>query len=166
MKHWSRPVLYSAVVILAVMAYLAPPKTEDDLLVNKESGVSAKPRRQLSSERDADAFIAIAPRRSKPMVSNLFPAEPKPQPVHVEKAVDAVPLPSPMPEFKVLGWMELETVPHVFIELSGESHTLSPGEAIADVYRFEKMGAGVAVFTYLPDGRVREFAVSDPALSE
>jgi hypothetical protein len=165
-KRWFRPVLYAVMAILAIMAYLAPPEDDDDLLASRKRVVSMKPRRDVSGVRDIGGFVAIEPRRVEPMVPDLFQAEPKPQPVVVEKAIDAASSPAPMPDLKILGWMELETIPHVFIELSGESHTLSPGEIVADVYRFEKMGAGVAVFSYMPDGRVREFAISDPALSE
>lgn len=166
MKRWARPLVYLLVVTLAVMAYLAPPESEDDLLATRIRPDRTDARRVERGRPHGDGFIAIAPRLSKPMAKDLFPAEAAVQPTVAVEAPDVALSPPPMPDLKILGWMELESVPHVFIELSGESHTLIPGATAADLYRFEKMGAGVAVFSYLPDGRLREFAVSDPALSE
>jgi hypothetical protein len=78
----------------------------------------------------------------------------------------AAPVEAPVPEIKVLGWLESDGVPQVFVEFGGDTAALTPGQMAGDVYRFDAIGAGKARFTYLPTGATREFEVSDPATSE
>jgi len=56
--------------------------------------------------------------------------------------------------------------PMIFVEYAGETYTLSPRQVAGGAYRFEKIGAGQAEFTFLPTGEARQYAVSDPAVLE
>jgi hypothetical protein len=85
---------------------------------------------------------------------------PPPPPAPASSAPQA----APIPDIKVLGWMQSDTGPDVFVEWNGESHTLKPAESVGDAYRFDRIDAGLAEFTYLPTGESRRYPVSDPAL--
>jgi hypothetical protein len=62
--------------------------------------------------------------------------------------------------------MLADAAPTVFVAYGNENYTLAPAQSVQGIYRFDKIGGGQAVFTYLPTGETRQYAVSDPALSE
>jgi hypothetical protein len=112
----------------------------------------------------ADTLLpALRARGDATFAPDLFTAPPPPPPAPVE---EAAPVEAPIPELKVLGWLEAGGEPQVFVELGGETSALTPGQLAGDAFRFDSLGAGLARFTYLPTGATREFAVSDPAVDE
>ena len=161
MKRWFRPVAYSIVLALlglAVFGGSAPADGADEAIV--------QPAPQRAA-RDAQAPVAIDPVRERRIAwsANLFGVAPRP----VEAApppVEVPPTPPAIPDIKVLGWMLSESVPHVFVAWGEESYTLKPSEAVGEAYRFDRIDAGFADFTYLPSGETRRYTVSDPALLE
>jgi hypothetical protein len=171
-KRWFRPVAYSLIAVLVAMAVFANPSPEaaDDFVRAVPRDASEAPSEgpatgTTAGEAATEAMPppALQPRDDAHFAAGLFaaPAPPPPPPVEVPAPVEA-----PIPELKVLGWLELDGAPQVFVELNGETDALTPGQLAGDVFRFDSLGAGTARFTYLPTGATREFAVSDPAASE
>jgi len=171
MKRWFRPVAYSLIAVLVALAVFgpAPDSAADDF-------VRAAPREPVATpgaSTNVDAappgdvaapLPALRPRGDDGFARDLFAAPPPPPaPAPVEAAA---PVEAPVPEIKVLGWLESDGVPQVFVEFAGDTAALTPGQLAGDAYRFDSIGAGTARFTYLPTGATREFEVSDPATSE
>jgi hypothetical protein len=175
MKRWFRPAAYSLIVVLLALAVFADPAPADPasgfvraedrdpspLATTLPAPSTATPS---PAANDATAGApALHPRGEATFAADLFtapPPPPAPEPLAAPEPVAA-----PMPELKVLGWYESDAAPQVFVELGEETHALTPGQLAGDVYRFDSIGAGMARFTYLPTGVVREFAVSDPTVS-
>jgi hypothetical protein len=164
MKRWFRPVAYSIILLLLALAVLGRPSpppaaaivlpTHVDHRVNTTTRPASKPVSRLH-ERSGRAWA-----------TNLFHAATEqslPDPVApVAEASTA----APPADLKILGWMLADATPTVFVAYGKENYTLTPTQSVQDVYRFDKLGGGQAVFTYLPTGETRQYAVSDPALSE
>lgn len=157
MKRWFRPIAYSLILILSAMAVFGGDIPADTVLVRPSVA------RQTLQARPAEPGLTTLHERSRDALpSNLFMVEsiasvtpPPPVPVVVAPST---------PDIKVLGWMLSDSVPYVFVEWGGESHTLEPTESVGDAYRFERVEAGFADFTYLPSGEIRRYTVSDPGL--
>lgn len=163
MKRWFRPVAYSLILVLVALASLAGPAPPTEA----EDFVRALPREEGAAEarRETPAKVppaALLPRGDGGFATDLFTAPALPPPAPVEAAA---PVEAPIPELKLLGWIEVDGVPQVFVELGEEASALTPGQLAGDVFRFDSLGAGTARFTYLPTGASREFAVSDPAVA-
>jgi hypothetical protein len=174
-KRWFRPVAYSLIGLLVVLAAFADPLPEDPaagFVRASDDGTradsAAPPRPAAKASTDAPAVApttnpALRPRGEATFAIDLFAAPPPPPAPEPLAATE--PVVAPMPELKVLGWYESDATPQVFVELAEETFALTPGLLAGDVYRFDAIGAGMARFTYLPTGATREFAVSDPAVS-
>jgi hypothetical protein len=109
------------------------------------------------------AVTAVRLRGEATFAADLF-AAPPPPPAPEPMAAPA-PGEAPIPVLKVLGFLEADGVPQVFVELAEETFALTPGQLAGDVFRFDSIGAGLARFTYLPTGAAREFPVGDPSVS-
>lgn len=159
MKRWFRPVAYSIIALLVVLAIFG------DKTSAGEEQVGLAP---------AVASVARAPLEPLPVILERKPAAFPMELFMTEQAVLApvsvvppsVSTPPPRAEIKVLGWMVSEAVPYAFIEWKGTSHTLALNEAVEDTFRFDAVGGGTASFTYLPTGEVRQYPVSNPDAQE
>jgi hypothetical protein len=173
-KRWFRPVAYSLIATLVALAVFADPAPADPAgqFVRAEAGArdpapiatTAPTPTSPTPEREGPATTAdLRARGEATFAADLFTAPPPPPAPEPLAATE--PVAAPMPELKVLGFLETDGAPQVFVELGEETFALAPGQLAGDVYRFESIGAGMARFTYLPTGVAREFAVSDPSLS-
>lgn len=164
MKRWFRPVVYSLVLALALLAILG--EAPADIPIAAPAGVPALRARIVPSDVDAPARPPMVLERSNgAFAPALFAVERKAAPVVAPVPMVAL-QPAPPADIKILGWMQAGALPHVFIEWNGESYTLTPTQSVGEMYRFEKIGDGSADFTFLPTGETRRYAVSDPALIE
>lgn len=169
MKRWFRPVAYSTILALVGLAVFGRSGAEPEPVVAAVRPAAhgpSSPRAPLSSMA-APADSLVKPRSDAVFADALFfaahvgPAIAASAPVPVAEAA-----PAPPEELKVLGWMLSDTGPLVFVEYRGQSYSLAPTQAVDETYRFDKIGGGLAEFTYLPTGDSRQFTVSDPALIE
>lgn len=163
MKRWFRPIAYSIILILVGLAVFSkPPPT-----VGAENGGAAHDaatRPSLAAPATPLATAALRPRSNEELATGLFAASrAAPPPVPAAPAPVAA---DPPKDLKILGWMQSDAVPYVFVEYNGESYTLSPTQTVDDVYRFDKIGNGLAEFTYLPTNQPRQYTVSDPTVLE
>ena len=159
MKRWFRPIAYSSIALLVGLAVFGEGRSSDAGIVE-----ALAPRRAAVAVAD-DGQSALQPvreRAGQSLPADLFGVEPPPPPPPAPVA--SAPQATPIPELKVLGWMQSDTGPDVFVEFNGESYTLKPTEAIGEAWRFDRIDAGSAEFTYLPTGESRRHPVSDPAL--
>ena len=163
MKRWFRPVAYSSIAVLALMAIFGG-KAPADVAVVAASRTGARPA-HARAEREAQPHTALRDRRGQRLSAALFaaPAPPSPSPAPVQAPA---PVAAPPPDIKVLGWMQSETGPSVFVEWNGENYSLKPTESVDNGYRLDRVEAGFAYFTYVPTGDSRRYAVRDPALIE
>jgi hypothetical protein len=162
MKRWFRPVAWSIILVLLALALFGGERPESSSAV----AVVAPVRRPPRSAPVAPARAEALPGRSA-ISAALFEAD---------TVVEAAPAPavavapaSPaavVSDLKVLGWMQSGGETLVFVEYAGQTYTLSPQQVAAGAYRFERIGAGQASFTFLPTGEARQYAVSDPAVLE
>ncbi len=109
----------------------------------------------------------VKPRSETVFADELFQAvheRPAMAPVAPLPVAEAAP--APADDIRVLGWMSSDAGPLVFVEYRGQNYSLAPTQAVEETYRFDKIGGGLAEFTYLPTGESRQFTVSDPALIE
>lgn len=157
MKRWFRPIAYSLILILAALAVFGGEAPHDPVLV--EPSIS---RQTSKADPVGPDFARLRDRRREVLPSSLFTVEAI-APVVVPPPAAVTVAPS-VPDVKVLGWMLSDSTPYVFVEWSGDSYTLKPTESVGDTYRFERVEAGFADFTYLPTGETRRYTVSDPAL--
>lgn len=159
MKKFLRPMAYSIIALLVALAIFAKNPSE--------TGQNERPPTAVASRSAlvTDASPPMLGKRSdQDLAPALFSIEKKTSPL-VTPVAPTVAEVAP-PDIKILGWMLSESVPHVFLEWKNESFTLTPGELLDQTYRFDKIGAGFADFTYLPTGETRRYTVSDPALTE
>jgi hypothetical protein len=159
MKKYFRPIAYSVITLLVALAMFAknPPETSQS-----ERSPTAVTSRGVPAADDSSPLLGK--RSDQDLAPALFAVDkkaPPPAPPVTPAAAEA-----PPPDIKILGWMLSESVPHVFVDWKNESFTLIPGESLDQTYRFDKIGAGFADFTYLPTGETRRYTVSDPALIE
>ena len=165
MKRWFRPVAYGIIAILVALAVFSKPKEEDDLLapaaLRSDAGELRVPR--AARHDPVDPAFALRDRNRDRWATNLFLAN---RQVTVTQAPVTPAVAASIPEWKVLGWMMSDATPFVFVEFEGEGYSLTPSQTAGDVYRFDRIGGGFAEFTYLPDGKTRQFPVSDPDASE
>lgn len=161
MKHWFRPAAYSTIVILAALAVFGGAPTEEAVAASVQPDrVSTRAARPVATEPPV-----VRARLDESFAPALFVAPERQLPV--APVVLSVPVTTPAPpELKMLGWMMSNSVPYVFVEVGGESYTLSPAQPIAGDYRFDRIGDGMVDFSYLPTGQGRQYAVSDPAVIE
>lgn len=170
MKRWFRPVAYSLVLILAGLAIFGgKPRaaaTPDVVRPVERTRVATRVRAAESPEAPAPMLAA---RSQQPMAADLF-AAPASVAAMPAPATTVAEIPSPTrsapPDLKVLGWMLADGKPVVFAQIGGEHFVLAPGQDADSPYRFDRLGGGLAVFTYLPNGTRREFAVGDPESSD
>jgi hypothetical protein len=161
-KRWFRPVAYSLILVLVALAVFADPSPEAADAFVRAGPPHAEPVATASGGVAVEATPLAAPRArgEDRFAKDLFAAPaPPPPPAPVDTAT---PVAAPVPELKVLGFLESDGVPQVFVELGGETAALTPGQLAGDVFRFDSIGAGMARFTYLPTGATSEYAVSDP----
>lgn len=159
MKRWFRPVAYSIIALLAVLAVFG-----DGTSVEAETATPATTV-ALAVPAPVEPLPAIRERKPAAFPIELFATE---QAVLAPVSVvpPSVSTPPPPAEIKVLGWMVSEAVPYAFIEWKGASHTLALNEAVEDTFRFDAVGGGLASFTHLPTGEVRQYPVSNPDAQE
>lgn len=159
MKRLFRPVAYSLIAVLAALAVFG----EDSA-----APVIAAPMRESRPARPASpgqaSLPALRERSVAGLHAGLFAVDRAPPPPPPAPVVEVPPPPPPEPELKVLGWMQTETGPHVFVELENENHDLLPTQTAGTLYRFDAIGGGFAEFTYLPNGQSRRYPISDPTL--
>lgn len=164
MKRWFRPVAYSLVLGLAWLAIFGDAPA--DVPVAAPADVATLHAMPAAGDLDPRATApAILKRRGGAWAPTLFAVSHKAV-VAVAPVEMMAPPPAPLADIKILGWMQTEAQPHVFIEWNSESYTLTPTQSADEVYRFDGIGGGIANFTYLPTGETRTYAVSDPALIE
>lgn len=164
MKRWFRPIAYSAILILVAMAIFGRPSARNADAVVLSTRVAHRAMAPAGSGETKSAFTLHA-RRDEALAATLFHASAPALTRDVAPAA-APATPEPPADLKILGWMLSDTMPTVFVTYGNENYTLSPTQSVNGVYRFDEIGGGQAVFTYLPTGEVRQYAVSDPALSE
>lgn len=163
MKRYFRPVAYTIIAALLGLALLGETPADTSSFVKpvvRQVAISAAP---------SDPVRPILARRPELQLSaGLFPSSKAASPATSTPDLPPVLPPSPAPpsEMTVLGWMlsRAQPDPYVFVSVGKEHYTLSPGESAAGIYRFERIGGGIAEFTHLPSGEPREYAVSDPAV--
>lgn len=169
MKRWFRPAAYSIILALVGLAVFGKSGAEPEPVV---AAVRSAEHGQTSSRSprtpvDAPASAIVEPRSEAAFADQLFFA---PREAPLAAAAGPVPeqdaAPAPADELRVLGWMLSDAGPLVFVEYRGQSYSLAPTQAVEETYRFDKIGGGLAEFTYLPTGDSRQFTVSDPALIE
>lgn len=164
MKRWFRPVAYSTIVILTMLAVFGGAPTDEAVAASVQPDrISTRAARPVATE-----LPVVLARIDESFAPALFVAPARQAPVAPVAPValhTPVTTPAP-PELKMLGWMMSDSVPYVFVEVGGESYTLSPAQPVAGDYRFDRIGDGVADFSYLPTGQGRQYAVSDPAVIE
>jgi len=158
-KKYFRPVAYSIIVLLVALAMFAknPPEAGQ---VEHSPGTVGSPR-ALAADAHSPFLVQRSDQDPAPALFSVAKKAPPSVPVAAPVATEA-----PPPDIKILGWMMSESVPHVFVDWKNESYTLTPGESLDGIFRFEKIGAGFADFIYLPTGETRRYTVSDPALIE
>lgn len=158
LKRWSRPIAYSLILVLGVLAVFG-----DEGSPHGDTVVQAAPVRVEHGGGSGPSLPALSQREATPFPQELFVADPVPQPPTLAPVVEPTPAPAPK-EPKILGWMLSEAVPYVFVDWEGASHTLKPSETLDDAYRFDGIDDGFADFTHLPTGQTRQYVVTDPAL--
>lgn len=159
MKRYFRPVAYSAILVLGLLAIFdGEPATVP--AVDQDAPVATRPRQFASDQSVAN----LAWRTNEALPLELFATNAKvlvaptsPAPTVAQTA---------LPDIKVLGWMLADSKPYIFLDWSNENYTLSPGESVGDMYRFDTIGQGFADFTFLPTGEARRYTVSDPVSIE
>jgi hypothetical protein len=167
MNRWFRPVAWSIILVLLALAIFGsdPKKAPPGTLVVPIRHVPRKARPAIA----APPGRAVLSARRGAISTELFAAEAS-GPTDPAPALSVVPTPLPpvVPaDLKILGWMQPSGGdPMIFVECAGETYTLSPRQVAGGAYRFEKIGAGQAEFTFLPTGEARQYAVSDPAVLE
>lgn len=159
MKRYARPVLYGVIVVLALLALMAE-RPVDASRVAVVQAVS----RPAAARTASPAQFTLHERRAGAFNGALFNAPRAAPVVETPVQIELPPSAPPVPDLKILGWMQAAGGPHVFVELNGESHTLTPGQSVGDLYRFDAVGGGFADFTLLSTGESRRYAVTDPAL--
>ena len=161
MKRWFRPVAYSTIVILAVLAIFGGAPAEEAVAASVQPDrMSTRAARPVATE-----LPVVVARLDESFAPELFVAPERH--VAVAPAALSAPVTTPAPpELKVLGWMISGSIPYVFVEVGGENYTLSMEQPVAGDYRFDRIGGGVVDFSYLPTGQGRQYAVSDPAVIE
>ena len=166
MKRWFRPIAYSTILILLAVAILGhPPEPSGDAVVLPTQGSHRIERTRSTVRSESVNASRLHVRNKQAWAAGLF--ETADQPTSAEAAPVAETLvPASPPDLKILGWMLADATPTVFVAYGNENYTLAPSQSVEDVYRFDKIGDGLAVFTYMPTGETRQYAVSDPALSE
>lgn len=163
MKRWFRPVAYSAILILLVMAVLGRPAAAPADAVVLPARVAH--RIEATVQPASVPASRLHARSKQAWTVGLFGAAGQPIPEQAASIAETA-APAPPADLKILGWMLADATPTVFVAYGNENYTLTPAQSVQDVYRFDKLGGGQAVFTYLPTGETRQYAVSDPALSE
>lgn len=162
MKRWFRPVAYSIILLLLALAIFgrsAEPMTRADLSPH------AAAARTHATPPFASPQFGLQQRGDGALAPSLFKGVAKPEIQESAPPVEVV-VPAAPVELKMLGWMLADATPTVFVAYGNENYTLAPTQSVQDLYRFEKIGDGEAVFTYLPTGESKTYAVTDPALSE
>lgn len=160
MKRWFRPVAYSIIAVLALLALFGKPPAKPDTVAATSRAVPAGTAAERRNASGPVANAGIAGQRDDRLDPDLFGA-PTPAQVVTAPTPDVA---APIVELKVLGWMTIDDAPVVFVQYNGENYTLSPGQTVEDVYRFDKIGGGSAEFTHLPTGQPRQYPVSDPTV--
>ncbi|GAB3094114.1 hypothetical protein [Lysobacter terrae] len=161
MKRWFRPLAYSCIAVLALLAIFGGKAPADATLVEAVRPRSSARHTQAPATQQA----ALRERRHQHLSAELF-ATPAPTVSLPPPAQATAPVAPPVPEIKVLGWMQSETGPSVFVEFNGENYSLKPAESLDNAYRLDRVEAGFAYFTYVPTGDSRRYPVRDPALIE
>lgn len=166
MKRWFRPAAYTVILMLIALAVLGESPSVDPVHATVlPVQVARAPRLAKPQSTQSLETPAVRDRSDAAFTPALFAAAPRPAaPVVVLSAPMPAPQ-APVAELKVLGWMQTESGPYAFVELGGESYTLTPGQ-IQEPYRFNKIGGGFAEFTHMPTGTTRQYAVRDPAVIE
>lgn len=159
MKRWFRPLAYSVILALGLLAIFGGKAPADTSAPDRGS-----PRRTAVAPAHGQPLPTLHQRDQAVFPAALFAVDPAP-PLPPPQPPEPAPPPAPA-EVKVLGWMMSESVPYVFVEWNDASYTLKREESVGDVYRFDDIGGGFADFTYLPTGEGRRYAVRDPALLE
>jgi hypothetical protein len=162
MKRWFRPVAYSTILILLAVAIFGRPATPSASVATLPERVA---HRAEAAARPASHAPVLHERGKEALAANLFDAAVEPVAEEAPPVVETV-APAPPADLKILGWMLADAAPTVFVAYGNENYTLAPAQSVQGIYRFDKIGGGQAVFTYLPTGETRQYAVSDPALSE
>lgn len=166
MRRWFRPVAYSLIALLGALAIFGKPPVEANDEATVQPLRTASPSRRINRATEATTASVLRTRDTDSMLVDLFDGVAEAESVAAQPAADVAPAVAPPPELKILGWMESGGLPTVFVQYANESYTLTPSQSVDGVFRFEKIGGGQAEFTYLPTGESRQYAVSDPALSE
>jgi hypothetical protein len=163
MKRWFRPLAYSIIAVLAAVAVFGGKAPADASIVEPASAHrDARPSRRATGTVAPSPLTTVRARRPG-LPTDLFVVDrPAPPPTTAPEIV--APVTAPTPEIKVLGWMQSESGPFVFVQWNNESYTLKPTESVDAAYRFDRVEAGFADFTYLPTGESRRYTVRDPAL--
>jgi hypothetical protein len=165
MKLGFRPVAYSTIAVLVAVAVFGGDTPADASIVEPvarrvESGTTTS-----AGTTSGVALTAVRKRRGQPLPAHLFTLDRPELPLAPTTQPNA-PVAPAVSDIKVLGWMQSEDGPFVFVEWNNESYTLKPGEPVEEAYRFDRIEAGFADFTYLPTGESRRYTVRDPALLE
>lgn len=164
MKRWFRPLAYSIIAVLVVLAVWPVPPPQDDESVAAVVAPSVREPRD-APVASASAGPQLAPRAEAMLSARLFSA-----PATAAAAEEVIELPV-LPELepseviiepKVVGWMQMGEVPYVFVEYAGAHHALAPGEEVDGVYQLEGVDDGYAQFKHLPTGQERLYPVSEP----
>lgn len=163
MKRWFRPLAYSTILVLLAVAILGRPAAAPDDAVVLPTRVVHRVEAKTDSANVPASRLRV--RDKQAWAAGLFHATEQPIPEQVAPVTETAPPAAPA-DLKILGWMLADTTPTVFVAYGKENYTLTPAQSVQDVYRFDKIGGGQAVFTYLPTGETRQYEVSDPALSE
>ncbi|EIL98059.1 hypothetical protein RHOFW104T7_15320 [Rhodanobacter thiooxydans] len=162
MKRWFRPVAYSTILILLAVAIFGRPAVPSASVAALPARVA---HRAEAAVRPASRAPVLHVRSEEALAASLFDTAVQTVAEEAPPAVETI-APAPSADLKILGWMQADATPTVFVAYGNENYTLTPTQSVKDVYRFDKIGGGQAVFTYLPTGEARQYAVSDPALSE
>lgn len=148
--------------VLLLALWLRPTPRAPVTVMPISSGQRVRP----AAHQDTVLSLPVMVDRDGGMPLDLFAVDPPAAPVAPEPVASPPTGPPPPPDLRLLGWVLADRVPWVSVQANNTSYTLRPDEQVEDLYRYDGVREGMAVFTYLPDGTSRQYPISDVTFSD
>lgn|GEM_PF-3639719 len=160
MKYPLRYRVYAVLVMSLLLALWLRPTPHVPVAVlptKSRDGMTRTP----SADRMNDVVMPVVGKRQGLVPVGLFRVDAYQPPSSVNSVEMPLVHSAAVPDLQLLGWVLSDDIPWVSIMVGSSSYTLRPGDQADELYRYEGVKEGEAVFTYLPDGNGRYYPLSD-----